>query len=53
MLHSLFRHAFNEFHPDNFLFQQKHFAETANFKLELHTIYEKKYLESMWVSMHT
>lgn len=29
------------------IYWQKHFAETTNFKLELHTIYENKYLESM------
>lgn len=40
MLHSLSRHAFNEFHTANLL--AKAFAETANFKLELHIIYEKK-----------
>lgn len=43
MMHSLFRYAFNEFHTDNLL--AKVFAETANFKVELHIIYEKKYFE--------
>lgn len=32
---------------------QKYFAEMANFKLELPIIYENKYLESMWVRIHT
>lgn len=42
MLHSLFRHALNELHIDNFL--AKAFAEAANFKLELHIIYENNIL---------